>query len=371
MSISRIELLLRFYFTKIDFSLVSVGIFFFINLSLMSELLSVANEMVQSREAESVDGETVHQERYEIALRLLTQLASSPFRRLLVPYFTRVLIFQCGMRAKLVSGGILSSRMSTAARSDLQDLHPIEQVLNQFKFMAGKYQALVTSALGTALSPAALQEITSRISATIDRCGVTQIANDLIELVQQHAHLRHALFAGFLRADDRFDEKSLKLRKILSYLFKTASRREAARFQELFEGTLLVAELREIDFTPRFDQQRVLCADWALQLVSSVVRLYETAQSVARLELLNIPQCHFAAERALCREFQQLSSGQVDVFAKALAIALSSLLDCSQLQDRPPAWKEATLKSVLGVQKVRRNCLFQLLLFVFHFSSYF
>lgn len=327
--------------------------------SLMSELVSVVTEMIATKELETAhmhteDGGSVHRnvERFEVALSLIAQIAATPFRRLLVPYFTRVLIFQCGVRAKLVSGGILSSKLSTVALSGLQDLSPVVQILDRFKSIATQHNAVLESALGAALSPAALQEITNRITATVDRCGVTQVANDLIELILQQNHLRYELFARFLQAD-RFGERSLKLRKILSYLFKTASRKEAARFQALFEGNLMAAELQEVDFTPQLKHQRVMSADWALQLVTGVVRLFQTAQSVARLEMLNIPQCHLAAERAMKREFAALPSRSIEVFAKALAAVLDSLLDSSQLPERQPSWKQATLQSVLEVLKVR------------------
>jgi hypothetical protein len=298
-------------------------------------------------------GETQQNARYDLALQLLADIASGPFRQLLVPYFTRVLTFQCGLRARLVSGGILArSTFAADLASGRRNYSPILQLLDQFQSITSAYSDLLSGVLSKALSSAALAATTSRVAATVDRCGVTQVANDLIECVLAEDHLRYELFAQFL-GTDRFGSSCVKLRKILAYLFRSASRPVALKFQGLFEGGLMKQELSRLEWSPRIDERGVLCPAWATELVSNVAQLFETAQSVARMELAGLPQCLLSAERALACCFAELSEDSVGAFAKALAVTLNALLRSdSSTGGTPPTKRESLLKSVTAVHKV-------------------
>jgi len=331
----------------------------------MCELLSVTLEAEAAHGARSahmtesevdaltphtVHAAASHQFLFDTALNLIALIAATPFRRLLVPYFTRVATFHSGMRARLVSGGLLTSKVTSILHSGLKDFDPIISVLDHFKELSGRYCSVIEQALGASISATALREVTSRIVATVDRCGVTQIANDLIEYILKQENLRYELFAHFV-GEERFGESSTKLRKILSYLFKTASRAESTKFQALFEGSLMKRELSRLDFTPKYTNHSV-CAQWAWSLIGTLASIYESAQSVSRLELLHIPQCHLAAERALLREFEALQSEQVVAVAFALATVLNCLLDPSYRREDSPGQKITALKSMLTLQKV-------------------
>jgi hypothetical protein len=298
-------------------------------------------------------GETQQNARYDLALQLLADIASGPFRQLLVPYFTRVLTFQCGLRARLVSGGILArSTFAADLASGRRNYSPILHLLDQFQSITSAYSDLLSGVLSKALSSAALTATTSRVAATVDRCGVTQVANDLIECVLAEDHLRYELFAQFL-GTDRFGSSCVKLRKILAYLFRSASRPVALKFQGLFEGGLMKQELSRLEWSPRSDERGVLCPAWATDLVSNVAQLFETAQSVARMELAGLPQCLLSAERALACCFAELSEDSVGAFAKALAVTLDALLRSdSSTGGTPPTKRESLLKSVTTIPKV-------------------
>jgi hypothetical protein len=298
-------------------------------------------------------GDTQQNARYDLALQLLADIASGPFRQLLVPCFTRVLTFQCGLRARLVSGGILArSTFAADLASGRRNYSPILHLLDQFQSITSAYSDLLSGVLSKALSSAALTATTSRVAATVDRCGVTQVANDLIECVLAEDHLRYELFAQFL-GTDRFGSSCVKLRKILAYLFRSASRPVALKFQGLFEGGLMKQELSRLEWSPRIDERGVLCPAWATELVSNVAQLFETAQSVARMELAGLSQCLLSAERALACCFAELSEESVGAFAKALAVTLDALLRRdSSTGSTPPTKRESLLKSVTAVHKV-------------------
>jgi len=288
----------------------------------------------------------------DAALQLLRFIASTSFRRLLVPYYTRVATFHSGMRAKLMCGGLLSAQVTSVLYRGLQDVDTILHVLARFGELSTQYCAVMQQVFAISLSDKALREVTSRIEATVDRCGITQIANDLIEYILKQENLRYELFAHFVGAD-RFCESSAKLRKVLSCLFKAASRAESVKFQALFEGTLMRRELATLSLAPQYTPYGEVDRTWAMRLMQSLTTMYESAQSVSRMELLHIPQCRLAAERALQREFSALSVEHLSGVAVALATALNCLLDPTYQPEVLPSQKIDALRSMLDLQKVR------------------
>ena len=288
----------------------------------------------------------------DAALQLLRFIASTSFRRLLVPYFTRVATFHSGMRAKLMCGGLLSAQVTSVLHSGLHDVDAILVVLARFGELSTQYCAVMRQIFEVSLSDKALKEITSRIEATVDRCGVTQIANDLIEYILKQENLRYELFAHFV-GENRFGERSAKLRKVLSCLFKAASRAESLKFQALFEGTLMRRELATMSFSPQYTSFGEVDQTWAEKLMQSLITVYESAQSVSRMELLHIPQCRLAAERALQREFSELSVERLNGVALALATALNWLLDPVYQPEVLPHQKIKSLRGMIDLQKVR------------------
>jgi hypothetical protein len=163
----------------------------------------------------------------------------------------------------------------------------------------------------------------------------------------------------------------VKLRKVLSYLFKTASRQEALKFQGLFEGSLMKIELARLAFLPVVDARGVILASWAMDLVVSVVKLFETARSVAQLEFAGIPQCSLSAERALRREFGELPSEAKCGFARALAVSLNMLLSGGDSKGAEAVSfgaikREAVLESIVALQKVSYRCAISMQCFSSH-----
>jgi hypothetical protein len=324
--------------------------------SLASTALTPAMTLEEEGSASASTTASSTAERVDLAVEILAEIAQTPFRRVLVPYFTRILTFQCGIRARLVSSSLLATNFSHISTNGALDFNPILALLQQIRAITTGYCKILDRTLGAALTGDAMSALTVRIAATVDRCGVTQIANDLIDCILQQKTLRYELFAHFLGAG-RFDETSVKLRKVLSYLFKTASRQEALKFQSLFEGSLMKMELSRLAFRPVVDARGVILASWAMDLVLSVAKLLETARSVAQLEFAGISQCSLSAERALRREFGELPSEAKRGFSSALAISLNTLLSGSYSEGGRSVHfnaiqRETTLESVVALQKV-------------------
>jgi hypothetical protein len=74
----------------------------------MKEVVSVKSELVDSECASNEDFEK-HNQRQSMASDVIELLAASSFKRLLAPYYTKILTFQCGIKARILSHGFLLS----------------------------------------------------------------------------------------------------------------------------------------------------------------------------------------------------------------------------------------------------------------------
>lgn len=76
----------------------------------MQEVLSVVSESIEREESVSSDHFDQHRKRQSLASAIIQMFASSPFKRLLAPYFTKILTFQCGVKVKTLSHGYLVTK---------------------------------------------------------------------------------------------------------------------------------------------------------------------------------------------------------------------------------------------------------------------
>ena len=76
----------------------------------MQEVLSVVSESIERGEAASSDDFDRLSKRQSLAQGIIKMFASSPFKRLLAPYFTKILTFQCGVKVKTLSHAYLVSK---------------------------------------------------------------------------------------------------------------------------------------------------------------------------------------------------------------------------------------------------------------------
>lgn len=76
---------------------------------------------------------------------------------------------------------------------------PILDVLALLSRLTDRYSNLLNRCLGGAsvLSAQTLKHVVGRVKATVDRCGGTQIADDLVQQIAHNPSLRLDLFGHF------------------------------------------------------------------------------------------------------------------------------------------------------------------------------
>ena len=137
----------------------------------------------------------------------------------------------------------------------------------------------------------------------------------------QNTTLRSQLFYIF-DTKNRFKTENIQLRKCLSYLFKNASKIEILKVQNLIEGILIKTELSNMNFKPQCNKKGIIKITWAISIILKIIKLLRNIKSIVSVEFMNIPNLKFAGERALRREFAELSSESVRVFAQCCAMVL-------------------------------------------------
>jgi len=79
--------------------------------SLMLEVLSVTTEAMEVGNHSHTSDFEKADKRLTLASCIVHLIASTPFKRLLAPYFTKLLNFHCGMKAKVISHGFLMTKL--------------------------------------------------------------------------------------------------------------------------------------------------------------------------------------------------------------------------------------------------------------------
>ena len=112
----------------------------------------------------------VEQSHFAVALDVLRVLAHGPFKRLLAPYFCRVIIVHCGLRAKILARNYLTSCPNVVESAS--DFTTPAEVLQQIRSYENIYSRLVVRCLGDHLSMTVTRRVLLKIQATARQCGV-------------------------------------------------------------------------------------------------------------------------------------------------------------------------------------------------------
>eukprot|EP01038_Epipyxis_sp_PR26KG_P004848 gene4848-6795_t len=300
---------------------------------IFKEILQVVSDSIVRDSSESLNNS--FQITLQKAIDLVSFISSTPHQRLLAPFFTRVAIFQSGIITKVISGGFLSKFRETLFTIS-HDFGPIMRLLDRFKIVIEQYSTVIQRCLKDTLLPSTLNQIVAKITTTVNRCGVTQIAHDLVEFISKQNDLKYELFELFLNFK-RFGEKNSQLRRILTYLFQSASKKACFKFKCLFEDALcqwIKIQLKSIPMPLHSNSYKINDNLWAMPLIKSLLTMFEKAQSIAKVEMFHSNLCHLSAERA----FQEVFNYSEDSIwkygiAKAFAIIINALLSNSQYLD--------------------------------------
>ena len=79
------------------------------------------------------------------------------------------------------------------------DFQPIVDLLNRFKSICERYCSVLMQSLIGTVSPSAIKLIVTRMQTTVDICGISEVANELMALLLTKDEMRRRIFEHFLR----------------------------------------------------------------------------------------------------------------------------------------------------------------------------
>ena len=176
--------------------------------------------------------------KFAAAVEVLKSLITGPYKRLLAPYFCRVLTVQCGLRTKLL--------VQTYAEQSPSEVHSASDslmpaaVLRKVRAVELLYSQLTVRCLGDFLSVNLMRRVVQRIGATVSQCAraviaagfITQLSNSNTE------QLQHVFIRDFLESDQRVNGTAAALRGVLTNLLKVSKIDDQRRLSSVWVDVL-------------------------------------------------------------------------------------------------------------------------------------
>lgn len=346
-------------------------IFLFEN-SLMLEILSVTIDSIERTDSSICDDYERRNKQQSLANAIIQMLATSPYKRLLAPYFTKILTFQCGIRAKILSHGFLLSKSRQFCihfvtiffvvnysffRGSSEyllsiEFQPIVDLLNRFKWICEKYCGTIMRSLSGLLSPSTMKAILQRIQTTVEICGISEVANELMTILLSKDDLRRKILDHFFQPHgNRFKASTNQVRKLLSFVFKSSSKKNIERFQLSLEEYVRKELIEKLNLDS-FNEGSSISATSAVSFLEMVVDSFSRTKSVCRLEMRGTMLSQNSVERAWQSYFSSLSSKNITSVAIAFAVGINTLIDTQSNCQLTPSVNLALLDAAVNLFQV-------------------
>ena len=241
----------------------------------MREVLEILTEQLYVDEVSDASGPKtqeflpVSQQRTEnanlvtAAICVLRTIAASSSRRVLVPYFCRVLTVQCGLRCKLVAQNELLSSPSLL-RLDIS-VTPLANLLDRLDTLGDSYCSLLLKCFDSdhdgdssgansdrtqGLPLDQLQHAARRIKATVSKCAIAPIAHRVFRAVcpatsttststaSSPMHCLTKSLTDNLLDGARFSGASAAVRRLLGVLTRSASESDLDLLEEMWTNAI-------------------------------------------------------------------------------------------------------------------------------------
>ncbi len=210
------------------------------------------------------------------------------------------------------------------------DFQPIVDLLNRFKSICERYCSVLMQSLIGTVSPSAIKAIVTRMQTTVDICGISEVANELMALLLTKDEMRRRIFEHFLlqpQHNDRFRSTSTsQVRKMLSFIFKSASRKSVEHFQMALEEYIKSHIIAKLD-VDSFKDGTAINGTRALLLLRTVVEAFDKVKSVCLLEMSGTNLSRNTAERAWKSFFSSLDADSVSSISIAFAVGINALIE--------------------------------------------
>ena len=179
------------------------------------------------------------------------------------------------------------------------------------------------------VSPSAIKAIVTRVQTIVDICGISEVANELMALLLTKDEMRRRILEHFFQPqhNDRFRSTSTnQVRKMLSFIFKSASRKSVEQFQIALEEYIkshIIAKLN----VDSFKEGTSISETRALVLMKTVVESFDKVKSVCLLEMSGTNLSQNTAERAWKSFFSSLDADPVSSISIAFAVGINALFE--------------------------------------------
>jgi hypothetical protein len=294
----------------------------------------------------------------DISIKILRSLAKGPFKKLLTPYFLRILTVHIGFRCKLAISSFLFKHGISSLNNLMDNVPLMQDLLCVVSSMEETYINRIIFILGDVLTISTMRYITDRFKVTIARYailpGICVNESDVTELNYAAAmtSLMTTLLSNLLN-HDRFAPVTNVSRKILAYILPTVGKVDNHILQTTWIDVLQrkaadiccahpVTTDNSYDSCESKDEKvGVAVANASLpavegaQVLHSLVQLLEKGRSISRLEFFDSKLCYMATEMAFVSFFASLPHQSKVSISRYMATSLNTLLDTRKSKLHP------------------------------------
>ena len=290
----------------------------------------------------------------DIYIKILRSLAKGPFKRLLTPYFLRILTVHIGFRCKLAIGSFLFKH-SIPSMNNLMDNVPLmQELLCIVSAMEETFINKIIIVLGDVLTIGTMRYVTDRFKVTIARYAFLPVIrtnfseNDCASYSVTMTMLMTTLLSNLLD-HDRFSPVTNVSRKILAYILPTVVKYDNYIIQTTWIDVLqrkatAICNMHQLtndndsceskdevaghDAIAGHDVKNgILPLVEGADVLHMLVQLLEKGRSLSRLEFFDSKLCYMATEMAFSKFFASLAREMKVSISRYMATSLNVLMD--------------------------------------------
>ncbi len=286
----------------------------------------------------------------DIYIKILRSLAKGPFKRLLTPYFLRILTVHIGFRCKLAIGSFLFKHNISSMNNLMDNMPLMQELLSVVSTMEETYINKIIVILGDVLTISTMRYITDRFKVTIARYAfLPMICTNFSDNDDSGANysvtmtlLMTTLLSNLLN-HDRFSPVTNVSRKILAYILPTVVKYDNYIIQRTWIDVLQLKATAICSMRPStndndsceskdeitgFDVKNgILPLVEGADVLHMLVQLLEKGRSLSRLEFFDSKLCYMATEMAFSKFFASLAKEMQVNISRYMATSLNILLD--------------------------------------------
>lgn len=272
--------------------------------------------------------------------------ATSP--KLFLECVIKPIYFQAGLRAK-----ILISSISSCSLTHEWNWIEVLQLSDQLTNLIATYHTILTKIFSPIFSHTTVVFINERIRSTINRCGFTPIAN---QIIQSCAHSPTLLVQAIqpLLSSEKFHSSSIQARKFIRLIFSSASTKEVNLLLDLVEKHFIRKDCHHLLHSLSSGESVVV-------RIETLLATYDCLGSQYSKHTMEHHRLLCAVERILIDESLLLSVSESKSIAKVLSVFVNNCLskhkigmeDSCEYEDMPLQ----SLERLITIAKVGSLCI--------------